>query len=61
MDSVTGSPMADTCVRQVVMIDNGVKCLRDTQQETAPPGGLRGVAQKGSGHVFRARALGGVG
>ena len=46
MDCVTGSPMADTCVRQVVVIDDGVKCPRDTQQETAPPGGLRGGSSK---------------
>ena len=49
MDCVTGSPMADTCVRQVVVIDDGVKCPRDTQLETASPGGLRGVVQKGLG------------
>ena len=46
MDCVTGSPMADTCVRQVDVIDDGVKCPRDTQQETAPPGGLRGGSSK---------------
>ena len=49
MDCVTGSPMADTYVRQVVVIDDGVKCPRDTQLETASPGGLRGVVQKGLG------------
>ena len=41
MDCVTGSPMADTYVRQVFLIDDGVKCPRDTQQETASPGGDR--------------------
>ena len=37
VDCVTGSPMADTQVRQVFLGDDGVKPSRDTQQTLLHP------------------------
>ena len=52
MDCFTGSPMADTCVRQVVVIDDGVKCSRDTQQKLLHPEDCGGWRKRARGTCF---------